>query len=188
NPINPYGYTKLTVERMLSDMADAHGIKFAALRYFNAAGADRKGRIGERHDPEPHLIPNVIRAAQGKQDAVQIFGQDYPTPDGTAVRDFIHVDDLAEFHLRAMAHVDRSNSNITANLGTGTGYSVRQIVDAVSEIAGTTTPAVDQPRRPGDPPALVASPERAQELLVYSARHSDLPTILRTAWDWHERE
>jgi UDP-glucose-4-epimerase GalE len=183
-PINPYGRTKLAVEMALCDHAAAYGWKVAILRYFNAAGASTDGRLGEDHDPETHLIPLVIQAALRRRSHIDILGTDYPTTDGTCIRDYIHVEDLAEAHLRALEVVVPSRP-VICNLGTGQGRSVRQVIRAVEEVSGTEIPVRESPRRPGDPPILVAAAARAKELLGWQPRLSDLASIVRTAWEWH---
>ena len=187
-PINPYGATKHAVEEMLGYFAAAHGLRYAALRYFNAAGADPDGDLGERHDPESHLIPLVLFAALGQRPQIDIYGTDYPTPDGTAVRDYAHVSDLANAHVAALDYLANNPEPLIANLGTGTGYSVRQVVDTCRRITGRDIPARDAPRRAGDPPQLVAAVERAHERLGWRARMSDLDTIVATAWAWHRAQ
>ena len=184
-PINPYGVSKLFFENALEAYDRAYGVRFAALRYFNAAGADESGEIGELHEPEPHLIPLAL-AATRKGSSLQIFGTDYPTPDGTCIRDYIHVNDLAEAHVLALHRLARGESSFAANLGTGKGHSVLEIVKAVESITGATVNRVQSPRRPGDPPALVADPSRAQQLLQWKATRS-LEDIVATAWRWMER-
>jgi UDP-arabinose 4-epimerase len=181
SPINPYGRTKLIGEQMLADYSAAFGLRYAALRYFNAAGCDPDGILFEKHDPEPHLIPRALMAASGFGPPLQIHGADYDTPDGTAIRDYVHVSDLAEAHWRAFDRLSSSDP-IILNLGTGRGYSVREVVDMVRRVTGLTVPATVGPRRPGDPPVLVASTERASRVLEYTPRFSDLETIVRTAW------
>ncbi|MGE5269426.1 MAG: UDP-glucose 4-epimerase GalE [Thiohalocapsa sp.] len=187
NPLNPYGETKLAIERALHWYAEAYGLRYMALRYFNAAGADRDGEIGEDHEPETHLIPLVLRAALGTGQQLQIFGADYPTPDGTAVRDYIHVSDLAEAHLRALDHLAAGGDAGAVNLGTGSGCSVRQVVAAVARIAGRNVPVCEAPRRPGDPPELVADAALARSLLGWQPQLSDLDTIIATALAWERR-
>jgi UDP-glucose-4-epimerase GalE len=186
-PVNPYGESKLMVERMLHWFGSAHGFTHAALRYFNAAGADPEGEIGEDHRPETHLIPLVLEAALGLRPQIDIFGTDYPTPDGTAVRDFIHVQDLAEAHVQALELLLKGGLSITVNLGTGTGHSVREVIAAVERITGHRIPRRESSRRAGDPPVLVADASRARELLGWQPRLSDLDTIVKTAWAWHGR-
>jgi UDP-arabinose 4-epimerase len=186
-PVNPYGESKLMIERALHWYGAAYGITHAALRYFNAAGADPDGEIGEAHDPETHLIPLVLDAALGRRAQIDIFGTDYPTPDGSAIRDYIHVQDLAEAHVAAIRHLLDGGASLQLNLGTGTGQSVRAVIDAAERITGRPIPRREAPRRPGDPAALVADPARAKEVLGWSARISDLDTIIATAWAWHNR-
>ena len=184
-PVNPYGETKLAIERALHWYGEAYGMRSVSLRYFNAAGADPEGEIGERHDPETHLVPLVLQAALGRRPHVEIYGTDYPTPDGTAIRDYIHVRDLATAHLRALEHLYAGRAGAALNLGTGTGRSVREVIAAAEAVSGRPVPWCPAPRRPGDPPALVADPSRAAELLGWRAELSDLETIMRTALAWH---
>jgi UDP-glucose 4-epimerase len=158
-----------------------------ALRYFNAAGADPDAEIGEDHDPETHLIPLVIGAAQGSRPAIKIFGTDYATPDGSAIRDYIHVTDLADAHLRALQRLGAGEASQAINLGTGSGHSVREVIAAVARVGGKAVAVVEAPRRAGDPAELVAAPVRAREVLAWTCRHSDLETIVRNAWAWHEK-
>ena len=186
-PLNPYGETKLTIERALHWYAGAYGMRYMALRYFNAAGADPDGEIGEDHEPETHLIPLVLRAALGSGDAVDIYGTDYPTPDGTAIRDYIHVSDLADAHVRALADLAEGGASAALNLGTGCGCSVREVIAAVERIGGRAVPRREVARRPGDPPELVADPGLARARLGWRPRHSDLDTIIRTALAWETR-
>jgi UDP-glucose-4-epimerase GalE len=183
-PINPYGQAKLAVERALADYAAAYGWGYAALRYFNAAGASPDGKIGEDHDPETHLIPIVLQAALGRRPHVEVYGTDYPTPDGTCVRDYIHVDDLAEAHLLALEKID-PGKGLCLNLGIGKGYSVREVIRTAEEVTGKAIPVKEGPRRPGDPPVLVASAERAHQVLGWSPRYNELRPIVETAWNWH---
>ncbi len=180
-PINPYGRTKLICEWMLGDHAVAHGLSHVALRYFNAAGADPEGELSERHDPETHLLPLALRAASGAGPALKVFGTDYPTADGTCVRDYIHVTDLAAAHVLALRHLLDGGSSMALNLGTGKGLSIRQILDGVARLTGRPVPVVWGDRRPGDPPALVADPTLAAERLGFRATRSDLETILADA-------
>ena len=187
-PVNPYGETKLAIERVLHWYGPAYGLRSVALRYFNAAGCDRAGEIGEEHDPETHLIPLVLRAALGTAPPVQIFGTDYATPDGTAVRDYIHVDDLAAAHVRALQYLAAGGESTAVNLATGNGYSVREIIAAVTKAVGHEVPQREAPRRAGDPPALVADPSRAAQVLGWRAQCSDLDTIIRTALAWEMRQ
>jgi UDP-glucose 4-epimerase len=172
---------------MMDDFGSAHGLKSARLRYFNAAGADPTAEIGEDHDPETHLIPLVLDAASGRRPDVTVFGTDYPTPDGTAVRDYVHVSDLARAHVLALESLLDSGGTIAVNLGTGHGVSVRQVVDAVRRITGREVVARDAPRRVGDPPILVADPKKAGERLAWTPQHSDLDSIITDAWRWHNK-
>jgi len=187
-PVNPYGETKLAIERVLRWYGPAYGLRSVALRYFNAAGCDSGGEIGEEHAPETHLIPLVLRAALGTAPPVRIFGTDYPTPDGTAVRDYIHVDDLAAAHVRALQYLAAGGESTAVNLATGNGYSVREIIAAVAKAVGHGVPQSEAPRRAGDPPALVADASLAAEVLDWRARCSDLDTIIRTALAWEMRQ
>ncbi|OUM95316.1 MAG: UDP-glucose 4-epimerase GalE [Thermobacillus sp. ZCTH02-B1] len=184
-PTNAYGETKLAMERMIRWFGAAHGIESVSLRYFNAAGAHESGRIGEDHDPETHLVPIVLQAALGKRPHVAIFGDDYPTPDGTCIRDYIHVSDLADAHLLALDRLRRGEGSAVYNLGSGRGFSVREIIDQARRVTGRDIPVIVQPRRAGDPAVLVASPERAKRELGWQPRRSDIETIIRTAWAWH---
>jgi UDP-glucose 4-epimerase len=184
SPINPYGNTKLAMEFALRDYAAAHGWGVALLRYFNAAGASADGTLGEDHDPESHLIPLVIQAVMGLRPPVEVFGTDYPTPDGTCIRDYVHVEDLADAHLRALDRLTPGRPLI-CNLGTGRGHSVREVIAAVAEVAGKPVPCRESARRPGDPPALVASARRAEELLGWRPRYTELRATVETAWKWH---
>lgn len=183
-PINPYGETKLMVERALHWYAQASPLKYAALRYFNAAGADKSGEIGEDHTPETHLIPLAIEAVLGKRDPLKIFGTDYPTRDGTAERDYIHVEDLARAHVSALHYLAGGNDSFCCNLGTGNGSTVREVLDELEKIAGKPVPADPAPRREGDPPSLVADPGLAEKLLGWKAQN-DLSDILQDAYRWH---
>jgi UDP-arabinose 4-epimerase len=186
-PLNPYGETKLAIERVLHWYAGAYGLKYMALRYFNAAGADPDGEIGEDHDPETHLIPLVLRAALGQGKPVDIYGTDYPTPDGTAVRDYIHVTDLADAHVRALADLAAGGDSFALNLGTGQGHSVREVVGAVERVSGRPVPRREVARRHGDPPELVADPTLAKSRLGWRPAHSDIDAIVRTALAWETR-
>ena len=186
-PLNPYGETKWAIERALHWYAGAYGLRYGALRYFNAAGADPEGEIGKNHDPETHLIPLALRAALGTGEPVAIFGTDYPTPDGSAVRDYIHVTDLADAHVRALADLAAGGAGGALNLGTGRGISVREVIAAVERVTGRPVPRREAPRRPGDPPELVADPGLAAARLGWRPRHSDLDTIVRTALAWETR-
>lgn len=183
-PVNPYGETKRDFERLLAQYAPSHGIEVVSLRYFNASGATEKR--GEDHNPETHLIPNVLAAAMGKRPAVDIFGADYPTADGTAVRDYVHVADIAEAHVRALEAKLDGRAPVAVNLGTGTGRSVREVIDAARRVTGKSVPTSEQPRRPGDPPALVAAVGRAAAVLGWRTAQSRLDEILESAWRWHQ--
>lgn len=180
-PVNPYGRTKLIGEQMLADQAAAHGLSYVALRYFNACGADPEGEIGEWHDPETHLIPRALMAALGQAPALDIYGNDYATPDGTCIRDFIHVMDLARAHLQALSHLLAGGASIALNLGSGRGYSILDVLRTIERVAGKPVPARFKPRRPGDPAALVADIARAHEILGFSPEHSNLDEIITTA-------
>lgn len=185
-PINPYGFSKLVVERALHDYAKAYGFAFAALRYFNAAGASPDGDLGEDHTPETHLIPVVLQVALGQRDKVWIYGNDYPTPDGTCIRDYVHVDDLADAHLKALQKLE-TGQGICLNLGTGRGCSVQAVIDACRKVTGHPIPTEIAARRPGDPPELVADATRARDVLGWSPKYTDMESIVRTAWQWHQR-
>jgi len=182
-PVNPYGVSKLFFENALEAYDRAYGVKFASLRYFNAAGADEGGMIGELHDPETRLIPSALLAASGARGELELFGADYPTPDGTCVRDYVHVNDLAEAHRLALQHLGSGKDSIALNLGTGKGYSVKEVLKKVEEVTGRPVPARVVARRPGDPPSLVADPGRAEKVLQWKAKRS-LDDIVRTAWNW----
>ena len=184
-PINPYGQTKLAVEKALSDYARAYGWGVAALRYFNAAGAARDGTIGEDHHPETHLLPLVLQVALGQRPHIEIFGTDYPTPDGTCVRDYVHVDDLAEAHLLALEKLT-AGSDLKYNLGSGQGYSVREVIRAAEAVAGKAIPVKGGPRRAGDPPVLVASSAKIAAELGWRPKYTDIKAIAETAWTWHK--
>jgi UDP-glucose-4-epimerase GalE len=186
-PLNPYGDTKLAIERALHWYGAAYGMRYMALRYFNAAGADPDGEIGEGHEPETHLIPLVLRAALGSGEPVEIYGTDYPTPDGTAIRDYIHVSDLADAHVRALGDLAGGGDSAALNLGTGSGCSVRKVIAAVERIAGRAVPRREAARRRGDPPELVADPALARSRLGWQPGHSDLDTIIATALAWESR-
>jgi UDP-arabinose 4-epimerase len=186
-PVNPYGESKLMIERMLHWLGGARGLRHAALRYFNAAGADPEGEIGEDHDPETHLIPLVLAAALGKRAAIDIFGTDYPTPDGTAIRDYIHVQDLADAHVLALGHLLKGGNSVALNLGTGAGHSVRAVIDAAERVTGRSIPRREAARRAGDPPTLVADARRAKAALGWTPKLSGLDDIIASAWAWHRR-
>jgi UDP-glucose 4-epimerase len=184
-PINPYGFAKLVIERALADYAHAYGLGYAALRYFNAAGASADGDLGEDHSPETHLIPLVLDVALGKRPDITIFGDDYPTPDGTCIRDYIHVDDLGAAHVLALARLE-PGKGLQLNLGTGRGHSVREVIDACRRVTGHAIPTKLGPRRTGDPPELVADSRLAQRVLDWRPKYMDIESIARTAWRWHE--
>jgi UDP-glucose 4-epimerase len=184
-PINPYGFTKLVCERMMEDFRRAYGVKSVRLRYFNAAGADPAGEIGEDHEPEAHLIPLVLDAALGRRSAIQVYGTDYQTPDGTAVRDYVHVADLARAHVLALEYLLGGGDTIAINLASGRGTSVREVIDTARAVAGLKIDTCDLPRRLGDPSILVADATLARELLGWSAERSKLATIIADAWRWH---
>lgn len=188
HPVNPYGQSKLMVEEMLAWYGQIHGLRWAALRYFNVAGADPDAEIGEEHDPESHLIPLAIWAAQGKRDQLSVFGTDYPTPDGTAIRDYIHVWDLVQAHLLALDFLQADSGPLQANLGTGNGHSVRQVIDTVGAVTGLEVPSLDTDRRAGDPPELVADARRATQQLQWTPQRSDLPTMVEDAWAWFRQQ
>jgi UDP-glucose 4-epimerase len=184
HPINPYGFTKLAIEHALADYAAAYGLGYAALRYFNAAGASPDGHLGEDHDPESHLIPIVLQVALGQRDQITIFGEDYPTPDGTCIRDYVHVDDLGSAHLAALDRLEKGKG-LALNLGTGRGYSVREVIESCRRATGHPIPEKIGERRPGDPPALVADARKAREVLNWQPRYADIDSIVATAWRWH---
>lgn len=184
-PVNPYGNTKLAFERALADYAGAYPFGYCALRYFNASGASPDGGIGEDHDPETHLIPLVFEAATGKRPHVEVFGTDYPTPDGTCVRDYIHVDDLAAAHILALDKLG-PGVGLRYNVGTGRGYSVREVIRTAEAVTGLTVPVREGPRRPGDPPELVADAGKIRRELGWSPKYAELRPILETAWRWHQ--
>jgi UDP-glucose-4-epimerase GalE len=186
-PVNPYGVSKLFFEQALEAYDRAYGLRFASLRYFNAAGADESGEIGEMHDPETHLIPLTLRAAAGFGPELQVFGSDYPTPDGTCIRDYVHVNDLAAAHVNALERLHAGKESFAVNLGTGTGVSVQEIISTVEGATGKQVPRQIVPRRPGDPPVLVANPAKAQALLRWKATRG-LREIVSTAWTWMQRQ
>jgi UDP-glucose 4-epimerase len=184
-PVSPYGDSKLCMERAIRWYGVAYGFRGVALRYFNAAGADLAGELGEEHDPESHLIPLVVKAALGQRPEVEIYGTDYPTPDGTAIRDYIHVVDLADAHVRALEYLADGGESTELNLGTGEGHSVSEVVAGVGKLCDGRVPAKGAPRRAGDPAELVADPARARQVLDWHPQYSDLDTIIQTAWKWH---
>jgi len=185
NPTNPYGQTKAFIEKILADYGRAHGLSYISLRYFNAAGADLDGRRGELHEPETHLIPNIMLHLLNKKPYFELYGDDFPTPDGTAIRDYIHVLDLAEAHVLALTSMEEKPVQAVFNLGTGQGYSVREIISWVERITGKKVNLRIRPRRRGDVPILMASKEKATRELQWEPRYSDIETIIRTAWQWH---
>ena len=187
NPINPYGATKLMVERVLTDFDKAYDFKSVCFRYFNAAGADPEGRLGEDHNPETHLIPLVLQTALGLRDSIAIFGTDYATPDGTCIRDYIHVTDLAQAHVLGLSYLLNGGNSTIFNLGNGNGFSVREVIDTARQITGRAITAIEHERRPGDPPALVGSGDRARSILGWNPQYADLETILTHAWSWHQK-
>lgn len=186
SPINPYGQTKLDLENLLKSLARSHGLSFAAFRYFNAAGASEDGVIGEDHDPETHLIPVAIGAAQGLRPALQIFGTDYPTPDGTCLRDYVHVDDLSRAHIAAFDKLGTPGTKLFYNLGTGIPSSVLQVINAIEKISGLKVPVTYAPRRAGDPPALFADATKAKTELGWTPKFQTIEPIIETAWRWHK--
>ena len=185
-PINPYGASKIMIEQSLSWLGQAYGLRWIALRYFNAAGAALDGGIGEDHAPETHLIPLILQTALGRREAVSIFGTDYPTPDGTCIRDYIHVLDLAEAHILALEALDKGIESGAYNVGTGRGYSVKEVIETAKKVTGVDFQVQDAPRRSGDPDILVARVDRIKELLSWQAKYSDLETIIASAWAWHK--
>ncbi|MBJ7900439.1 MAG: UDP-glucose 4-epimerase GalE [Cyanobacteria bacterium RI_101] len=187
NPINPYGASKLAIERILQDFDTAYGLKSVIFRYFNAAGADPDGRLGEDHDPEPHLIPQVLYTALGRQSQINIFGTDYPTPDGACIRDYIHVSDLAAAHVLGLEYLLRENTSNIFNLGNGNGFSVKEIIDSARRVTGQAIPTQECPRRPGDPAILVGGNQKAKETLGWIPRYPDIDVIISHAWQWHRR-
>jgi len=184
DPINPYGFTKLVIEHAMADYATAYGMGYAALRYFNASGAASDSSIGEDHKPESHLIPLVLKVALGQREQIAIFGTDYPTPDGTCIRDYVHVEDLASAHVKALERL-RIGSGLKLNLGTGHGQSVRQVIEACCKVSGVSIRVSEEDRRPGDPPELVADSTLAQKTLEWTPRYTDIESIVQTAWAWH---
>jgi UDP-glucose 4-epimerase len=187
-PTNPYGATKVAIEQMLGDFDSAYGLKYVSLRYFNAAGADASGKIGERHNPETHLIPLILKVAMGEQNNIKIFGTDYPTRDGTCIRDYIHVSDLTQAHFLAVEKLMAGGDNAIYNLGNNRGYSVREVVEIAAKVTGKQIPAIVDGRRSGDPAVLIANSEKIRKELGWRPRYEDLETILRTAWKWHQND
>ncbi|CBN58368.1 MULTISPECIES: UDP-glucose 4-epimerase GalE [Kamptonema] len=187
NPINPYGATKLMVERILSDFDAAYNLKSVSFRYFNAAGADPNGLLGEDHNPETHLIPLVLLTALGKRDSISIFGTDYDTPDGTCIRDYIHVNDLASAHILGLEYLLKGGKSDFFNLGNGGGFSVKEVIEMARKITGREIKALECDRRPGDPPILVGSSEKARQILGWIPEYPDLDNIVSHAWQWHQQ-
>ncbi|HWR04295.1 MAG TPA: UDP-glucose 4-epimerase GalE [Humidesulfovibrio sp.] len=187
-PISPYARTKLMVELILEDCARAFGLKYACMRYFNAAGADPGAQVGERHLPETHLIPLVLQVALGQRPEVKLLGDDYSTPDGTCIRDYIHVQDLAEAHVLALRYLEAGGRSGAVNLGNGTGYSVREVLDAAASVTGKAIPYSVVPRRPGDSPRLVGDASKARDVLGWKPEYPDIREILATAWQWHKAD
>ena len=187
NPVNPYGQTKVFVEKILEDYQRAYGLKYISLRYFNAAGADPDGLLGEMHEPETHLIPNLLLFLLGEKKGFDLYGTDFPTEDGTAVRDYIHVTDLARAHVLALRKLLESSRSEFINLGTNTGYSVLEIIKKTEAITGKKVLYKERPKRKGDVPVLLASNEKAEKILGWKLSHSDIETIIRTAWNWHQK-
>jgi len=187
NPINPYGRTKYIIEQMLKDYARAYDLKFLSLRYFNAAGADPEGEIGENHVPETHLIPLVLDVALGKRETIHVFGTDYPTHDGTCIRDYIHVTDLSKAHIAALKYLLNGGRSGVYNLGNGSGYSVLEVIKTVEKVTGRQIPVINAPRRNGDPPILIASNKKASKELAWAPEIPELDEIVRTAWEWHKK-
>lgn len=186
NPINPYGRTKWMIEQVLKDYSDAHGFKYVAFRYFNAAGADPEGELGEAHEPETHLIPLVLDAALGIRKSIKIFGTDYPTPDGTCIRDYIHVNDLATAHIKGIEYLMNGNESNYFNLGNGTGFSVREIIDTVKKVTGKNFEVEEVERRPGDPAILIAKSDKARKILNWTPEYG-IEDIVKHAWEWHKK-
>lgn len=187
HPINPYGWSKLMVEQILADMKKAHGLEYTSLRYFNAAGADPEGELGEDHTPETHLIPLILQTALGQRDVIQVFGDDYPTVDGTCIRDYIHINDIAQAHLLALERLLNNHPGDIYNLGNGNGYSVKQIIDAAQAVTGKKISIKKALRREGDPSTLISSSQKARDILGWKPEYPDIHDIIRTAWEWHQR-
>ena len=185
-PTNCYGETKLSMEHMMSWVSKAHGLRYVALRYFNACGAHASGQIGEAHDPETHLIPIILQVPLGQREAVSVFGDDYPTKDGTCIRDYIHVTDLAQAHILALDYLLKGGENNVFNLGNGVGFTVKEVVDVARAVTGHPIPAKMAPRRAGDPAQLIASSEKAIQVLGWKPQYNDLNTIVASAWAWHK--
>lgn len=187
HPINPYGMSKLMVEQILDDFDHAYGLRSVRFRYFNAAGADPQGRLGEDHAPETHLIPLVLLTALGKRESISVFGSDYDTPDGTCIRDYIHVSDLAEAHILGLEYLLKGGSTEVFNLGNGRGFSIQEVIEAARRVTQHPIPVTLADRRPGDPPSLVGSAQKAQQILGWKPQYADIETILKHAWQWHQK-
>lgn len=187
-PINPYGHSKAFIEGILDDLTNIKKLNSVSLRYFNAAGADPKCRIGERHEPESHLIPLILKTAKGERESIKVYGSDYPTPDGTCIRDYVHVEDLADAHLLALQYLLDGGTSDFFNCGYGHGYSVRDVVETAKKITGTDFPVQEAPRRAGDPPVLVADSSKLKQKLNWSPQYDDLEYIIRTAWEWEKKQ
>ncbi len=185
-PTNPYGETKLAMEKMFKWTANAHGLRYVSLRYFNACGADESGTIGEAHNPESHLIPLILQVPNGKRETISIYGTDYDTPDRTCIRDYIHVTDLAQAHILAVQYLNNGGESDIFNLGNGVGYSVREVIETARKVTGHPIPATETPRRAGDPARLVASSEKARKILGWNPVHDSLEEIIESAWNWHK--
>ena len=185
-PTNPYGETKLAMEKMFKWTAEAHGLRYVSLRYFNACGADESGEIGEAHTPESHLIPLILQVPNGKRETISIYGTDYDTPDGTCIRDYIHVTDLAQAHILAVQYLNKGGESDIFNLGNGVGYSVREVIETARKVTGHPIPATETSRRAGDPARLVASSEKAKSVLGWKPVHDSLEEIIASAWNWHK--
>ena len=188
DPISPYGKAKLMVEQVLKDYSSAYGLRYVSLRYFNAAGADPEGDVGERHNPETHLIPLILDAAAGKREDIKIFGTDYPTDDGTCIRDYIHVTDLADAHIKALKYLENDGKSDVFNLGNGNGFSVKEVIEEARNVTGIEIKSTETERRPGDPPILVGSSKKAREILKWQPKYDNLTEIISTAWEWHKKD
>lgn len=188
DPISPYGKAKLMVEQVLSDYSSAYGLRYVSLRYFNAAGADPDGDVGERHNPETHLIPLILDAAAGKREDIKIFGTDYPTNDGTCIRDYIHVTDLADAHIKALKYLENGGMSEFFNLGNGNGFSVEEVIEEARKVTDKEIKATEADRRPGDPPVLVGSSKKSRKILKWQPKYDNLTEIIKTAWEWHKKE
>ncbi len=187
-PLNPYGRSKWMIEQVLADYSKAFDLRSVCLRYFNAAGADPEGQLGERHDPETHLIPLILQAASGRRDSIQVFGRDYDTPDGTCIRDYIHIVDLCSAHLAALEYLTKGGSSDRFNLGNGSGFSVQEVIDAVQKVSGKQVNVINGPRREGDPARLVADAKRARGILAWQPTYTALDTIVSHAWQWELKQ